>query len=341
MCEPTDPPPSPAPKKTVALAEDGVTTKPNDEETDEEKVSEEAPREFYPWWKGGGMKPRNGHDLGVWEKSLEDQAGFVQLFLLSFLNPLLALGSRKVLNEQDVGVPSEQDRSERAFQGAKKEWESQLILCHAVNSKRQANYQVLVDKCTTDEEKEKVPKPKLEEPSMSWALVTSFGGSRIAFAMIAYFMSAVLTFGPVLLLRDLVKYFEHVKYFQSAEPGTPAKEFEGLGIPPWVEVVLLGVVPVVSTMMQTRYQSTMAHCGIFVRTAVSTLLYQKSLSVSAAGRAKTSTGQVVNMMSNDTMQLQRFLQFGGMTLVAPLQIGVALFLIYQEVSFEYNVNNVP
>ena len=76
----------------------------------------------------------------------------------------------------------------------------------------------------------------------------------------------------------------------------------------------------------------MAHCGVFVRTAVSTLLYHKALSVSAAGRAKTSTGQVVNMMSNDTMQLQRFLQFGGMTLVAPVQIFVALFLIFRQVS---------
>merc|ERR1712159_163780 len=71
--------------------------------------------------------------------------------------------------------------------------------------------------------------------------------------------------------------------------------------------------------------------GVFVRTAVSTMLYRKALRVSAAGRAKTSTGQVVNMMSNDTMQLQRFLQFVGMTMVAPVQIILALILIYKQV----------
>jgi hypothetical protein len=60
MCEPTDSRPTPAPKETV---------KPNDEETGEDKATEEAPREYYPWWRGGGMKPRNGHDLGVWEKA--------------------------------------------------------------------------------------------------------------------------------------------------------------------------------------------------------------------------------------------------------------------------------
>jgi ABC-type multidrug transport system fused ATPase/permease subunit len=57
------------------------------------------------------------------------------------------------------------------------------------------------------------------------------------------------------------------------------------------------------------------------------MLYRKSLRVSAAGRAKvTSTGQIVNLMSNDTAQLQRFLQFVGMTVVAPVQIVIALIL---------------
>jgi ABC-type multidrug transport system fused ATPase/permease subunit len=89
--------------------------------------------------------------------------------------------------------------------------------------------------------------------------------------------------------------------------------------------------PVLCSILQTRHQVIMSHCAVFVRTAVSTMLYRKALRVSAAGRAKTSTGQVVNMMSNDTAQLQRFLQFVGMTLVAPIQIIIALVLINQQV----------
>jgi len=100
---------------------------------------------------------------------------------------------------------------------------------------------------------------------------------------------------------------------------------------PWVEVVGLGIVPLIVSLLQTRHNAIMAHAGVFVRTAVSTLLYRKALTVSAAGRAMTSTGQVVNMMSNDTMQLQRFLQFAGFTFIAPLQIIIALVLIYKQV----------
>lgn len=45
----------------------------------------------------------------------------------------------------------------------------------------------------------------------------------------------------------------------------------------------------------------------------------------------TSTGQVVNMMSNDTMQIQRFLQFAGFTFTAPIQIIISLVLIFRQV----------
>jgi ATP-binding cassette subfamily C (CFTR/MRP) protein 1 len=120
-----------------------------------------------------------------------------------------------------------------------------------------------------------------------------------------------------------------VQYFEFVKSGAPG-DYDGYANP-WVEVVALGVLPLLMSCLQTRHQAVMAHCGVFVRTAVSCMLYRKALRVSAGGRAKTSTGQVVNMMSNDTMQLQRFLQFGGMTLVAPVQIIVALYLIYQEV----------
>jgi hypothetical protein len=290
---------------------------------DDNDVKTDEDREFFPWWQGGGMKPRNGNDFGVLENSLEDRASCLSLWTLSFLNPLLSLGSRKVLDAGDVGVPSEQDRAERAYAGVKKVWDEQVVLCDEQNAKLKQAHQTELDKCTTDEEKEKVKPLVLQEPSISVSLITSFGKWRMIMAMCYYVLSALLSFIPVLILNDLVKYFEHV---QSGKEG----DYEGF-VHPWAEVAALGIIPVMVSSLQTRHQAVFAHCGVFVRTAVSTLLYRKALKVSAAGRAKTSTGQVVNMMSNDTMQLQRFLQFVGMTLVAPIQIVLALYFIYQQV----------
>jgi len=310
-------------------------------------------------------KVKSGRELlGVFEESLEDRANCFSSWTLSFLNPLLMLGSQKLLDAEDIGVPSKQDSAERAYQCVQKAWEEEVIKCDAYNAnliaKHEKQEKENKDKNNNDKNvavpvaieekigiegegknnnnnKEKKSKLKLKEPSISASLVASFGKMQLFLAMVYYVTSSLLGFVPVLILNDLVRYFEHYHNNQLLldeaalmEETILVEEFKGMANP-WVEVVLLGLVPFIMSTLQTRSQSTFVHCGVFVRTAASTMLYRKSLNVSAAGRAKTSTGQVVNMMSNDTMQLQRFLQFVGFTSVAPLQIIISLYLIYLQV----------
>jgi ABC transporter transmembrane region len=261
-------------------------------------------------------KVQTGADLGVWEKSLEDRSSLVGRWLLSYLNPLLDVGSNKVLDANDIGIPPQQDRADRAYATALTAWNEQSDKCRIVNEKRKSLYEKKLADCRTDQQRAKVKLPKYKEPSIAWALVKAFGLTELFVGLIYYVLSALLTFVPVLILSDLVTYFESGK--------------RGF-VHPWVEVVGLAVIPFTVSLLQTRHQTIYAHCAVFCRTAVSTLLYRKALKVSSAGRAVTSTGQVVNMMSNDTAQLQRFLQFVGMTVTAPLQIVIALLLIYRQV----------
>ncbi|CAJ1943768.1 unnamed protein product, partial [Cylindrotheca closterium] len=102
-----------------------------------DEVEEELVREVerYPWICGGGLKPQTGKDLGVYESSLEDRANCLSLWSLSYLNPLLALGSRKVLNAGDVGVPSKQDSSSESYEKVKKAWDEQVKIADAHNKK--------------------------------------------------------------------------------------------------------------------------------------------------------------------------------------------------------------
>ena len=264
---------------------------------------------------------RSGRDFGVWEKSLEDQANCLSDWTLSYLNPMLALGSKKVLDADDIGVPSEQDQADRAYEVARDAWEEQATKAHATNAKLKEAYQAKLDACATEEQRKKVKEPEYKEPSIAFALVKGFGGWRIAVAIFYQVVSALLSFVPVMILNNLVEFFES---------GVSIEEYDGYH--PWLQVAALGVLPVLISLLNSRHSVIMAHAAVFVRTAVSTLLYRKALRVSAAGRAMTSTGQVVNMMSNDTAQLQRFLQFIGFTLTAPLQIIIALYFIYQQVS---------
>lgn len=265
--------------------------------------------------------PKCGRDLGVHEKSLEDRANCLSLWLLSYMNPLLKLGSIKVLDEHDIGVPPAQDVAATAYTNSLKVWNQLSDKCRTTNAKLRKNYETKLTKCKNDNERKKIKQPIYKEPSIALALIQAFGTFELCIGLVYYVISALLTFVPVIILNDLLKFFQS---------GLSAQEYDGLAHP-WVEVVGLGVVPFFVSILQTRHQTIYAHCAVFVRTAVSTMLYRKALRVSAAGRAKTSTGQVVNMMSNDTAQLQRFLQFVGMTIVAPVQIVLALVLIYFQV----------
>ena len=256
----------------------------------------------------------------VHSKSLEDQASCTSDWLLNYLSPLLRLGSTKVLEISDIGVPSEQDRAATAFAAIVDNWEKETIRTDAINETRKAKHDAKISKLSAAKKLKEKPFVKVQ-PSVARSLLKAFGGYKVCVAIGYYIIAALIQFVPVMILEDLVRYFE------SIDTPDPHKTL----VPPWWLVAALGVLPFMTSILQTRSQVIFQHMSVFVRTAVSTLLYKKSLSVSAAGRACTSTGQVVNMMSNDTTQLQRFIQFGGMTLVAPIQIVLSLTLIYRQV----------
>jgi ATP-binding cassette subfamily C (CFTR/MRP) protein 1 len=289
----------------------------------------------------------------IQDHSLEDGANFFQRWILTYLSPLLKLGSQKVLTQQDVGAPSDEDRADRIYKLIQGQWASECSKAHkqmqelkikkkeAAKQKKPTKTKTATTTAVvsgaadsnTTSSKTKTKTDSLGNantgedddcivvPGLGWALLSSFGTWRFIWAVLLYMLSALLQFVPVLLLNDLVRYFE--------QGGNDSSVLMLKN--PWIEVVLLGILPFVVSLLQTQNQVIMTHCAIFVKTGCSTLLYKKSLTISATGRARTSTGQVVNMMSNDTNQLQRFLQFSGNFLVAPLQIILALVLIYQQV----------
>jgi ATP-binding cassette subfamily C (CFTR/MRP) protein 1 len=207
----------------------------------------------------------------------------------------MKLGTKKILVAEDCGAPSRVDRAEYAYNKVQAAWKKEIADVEAANAKS---------------------KRTKREPNLSMVLLRSFGIGKFSYAVAVYFISALFQFVPVLMLNQLVLYF------QTGEPNL---------VNPWVAVVLMGVIPLLVSILQTQHFVIMNHLAVYVRTGCCTLLYSKALRVSPTGRFRTNAGQVMNMMSNDTAQMQRFLQFIGNFLVAPLQIIVALVLIYLQV----------
>lgn len=256
-------------------------------------------------------------------QSFEDQAGLISSWMLSYLDPLLKLGASRTLTNDDIGAPSETDRADFVHTKALEFWKNECDRVNEENKLFEEKFNQKLAKISSEEKRAQMQKQGFvrKEPSLFTALTKSFGVGKLWYAMLLRVISSLLMFAPVILLNDLVKFFE--------QGGDPAI-YQGFAHP-WIEVVGLFVFPLLVTLLESRHQVIMYHCATYTRTAVSLLLYEKTLTVSASGRASTSTGQVVNMMSNDTTQLQRFLTFIGFIIVAPMQIIIALVLIYQQV----------
>jgi ATP-binding cassette, subfamily C (CFTR/MRP), member 1 len=153
--------------------------------------------------------------------------------------------------------------------------------------------------------------------SLWYVLWRTVGYNKLFKAIGFYTIYSMSSIGPVLILNALVKHFQ----------GTGRLSQTTL----WILVALMFVIPMTGTLFAAHSNITLAHAGIQFRNALIDVIYRKSLKLSPAARQVSSTGQIVNMFSSDTAQLQRFLTFlNNMVLAAPM-IAVCLALIYMQV----------
>jgi ATP-binding cassette subfamily C (CFTR/MRP) protein 1 len=162
---------------------------------------------------------------------------------------------------------------------------------------------------------------RLKPPNKRSLLSVMFkatGQVKLCFAFLLFGLSAAVQFGPVLILTRLVKHFAGIEHVSTA------------GI--WVMVALLFVCPMVSSITLAHSNRIMAHVGCQIRNILITVIYRKSLTISASKRHAISTGRILTMFSDDTNQLRLFLYYCNNTVMAPFQIAAALYLIYQQVN---------
>jgi ATP-binding cassette subfamily C (CFTR/MRP) protein 1 len=159
-------------------------------------------------------------------------------------------------------------------------------------------------------------KPK-EKRSLWRVLWSSVGYVKVAFSLFLFGVSAALQFGPVLILTHLVRYFAGVEKLSDSTL--------------WILVAMLFVFPMVGSITLAHSNAIMAHVGAQVRNILIGVIYRKSLTISPAKKQTISTGRILTMFSDDTNQIRAFLFFLNNSLIAPLQIGATLYLIYREV----------
>lgn len=80
------------------------------------------------------------------------------------------------------------------------------------------------------------------------------------------------------------------------------------------------------------YMLGMFHTGMKVRVAMCSMIYRKALRLSRTALGDTTTGQVVNLISNDVGRLDVSVIHTHYLWLGPVEIAVVTWLMYREVS---------
>lgn len=160
-----------------------------------------------------------------------------------------------------------------------------------------------------------------KHPSLWIALFRGFGGPYFRGSVIKT-LSDVLSFVQPQLLRLLISF---VDSYRGGNPH-PQPVIRGAAI-----ALAMFAVSVAQTVLLHQYFQRALETGMRVKTALTSMIYAKSMRLSNEGRASKSTGDIVNYMAVDTQRLQDLTQYGQMLWSAPFQIVLCMLSLYQLV----------
>ncbi|XP_054162187.1 ATP-binding cassette sub-family C member 4-like [Oppia nitens] len=154
---------------------------------------------------------------------------------------------------------------------------------------------------------------KKKKPKFWWALIKTYG-LKFAFPTIIFGIGECLVrIAQPLLLGFVIDYFSHVHDISYQEACLASG----------------GIVFCSALYVSLHHPCLMRNMtiGMRLRTACTTLMYKKSLKLSQASLAKTTVGQIINIMSNDVNRFDEFSVTMTCMFVGPIQTVIVIIII--------------
>uniref|UniRef100_A0A8C5FAE4 ATP-binding cassette, sub-family C (CFTR/MRP), member 4 n=1 Tax=Gadus morhua TaxID=8049 RepID=A0A8C5FAE4_GADMO len=159
---------------------------------------------------------------------------------------------------------------------------------------------------------------ELKKPSFCKAVIRCYWKSYSLLGIFT-FIEATMIVQPV-LLGYLLRYFE--TYDPNDYHGLELACYYALGMS--LSLLLLAV-------MHHILFFNIQKAGMKIRVAMCNMIFRKALCLSNSARGKTTTGQIVNLLSNDVSKFDDLTMFLHYLWVGPIQVAVVVALLWGEI----------
>nr|XP_036672754.1 probable multidrug resistance-associated protein lethal(2)03659 [Drosophila suzukii] len=154
-----------------------------------------------------------------------------------------------------------------------------------------------------------------EKASLMRVLLRVFGWYFGFLGVVLFVVEVISTVQPIFL----------VKLISSFNDGSDSFE------PAYAYAALMILCSALTTMIKHPHSFAITHLGFKIRVALSSMIYRQSIRLSKTILGEISTGHIINLISNDLGRMDTFLQFTHYLWLAPLQVLVVTYLMYQEI----------
>ncbi|XP_005190478.1 probable multidrug resistance-associated protein lethal(2)03659 [Musca domestica] len=211
--------------------------------------------------------------------------------MFCFTMPTFFKGRKRVLDESDLFRALKEHKSDLMGHKLSHAWEEELA-----KSRR-----------------------KGKEPSLIRATIRVFGLHYMMLGILMFLFEVFLRCSQPLFLGALVSYY--------ADPETDKTDQTTAFL------YALGVIltSAGSVFLMHPNMLGIVHTGMKVRVAICSMIYRKALRLSKSAMVNTTSGQMVNLISNDVGRLDTSVLHMHFIWIGPLEIFLVTYFIYQEI----------
>ncbi|XP_036946537.1 multidrug resistance-associated protein 4-like isoform X2 [Acanthopagrus latus] len=219
------------------------------------------------------------------------RAGWLSRVFLCWLTPLLHLGQKKRLDESDMYSVLAEDRSETLGEELQRFWDHEV--CKATK--------------------------KLQKPELTRALIRCYGKSYAGAGLFVFALEVIKVIQPLLLWKI-------IQYFENYDPD----DHQSL-VMVYIYAAAMSLSAFGLSILQHLYYYQVMRIGMKMRVAVCHMIYRKALGLSSESMGQTTTGQIVNLLSNDVNRFDEITLNLQYLLVGPLQALVIIVVLWYEI----------